>query len=311
VVIALLAGMGVIALAGLGAALRSRRELLALQARHAETERVSRAKSRRVGWVTHELRTPLTAMIGFTELLREGRAGEMNPRQREYLEVAYSSARHLLALVDETLDSSSVEAGRVRLAPERVDPDAVAAGCVAALTPTAQARGIALQHTRSALGDALLDAARLRQVIDNFLSNALKFTEPGGRVALSLERRDGRLCISVADTGIGIAPADRERVFQEFVQLHDGRGPGSGLGLSLTRRVVAAQGGGVALESAEGEGSTFTAWVPWIDPHAAEGRTPDPFAPPAPPRVSSRGGRRVPGRADVASRATSARAARP
>jgi signal transduction histidine kinase len=309
--IGLLAGIGVIALAGVGSALRFRRELLALRARHAETERVSRAKSRRVGWVTHELRTPLTALIGFAELLRDGRAGEMNSRQREYLEVVHTSAGHLLALVDETLDASSVEAGRVRLQPQPVNPDAVAADCVAALTPAAQGRRIALEHTRAALGEALLDAARLRQVIDNFLSNALKFTEPGGRVVLSLQRRDGRLCIAVADTGIGIAPADLERIFQEFVQLHDRRDAGSGLGLALTRRVVHAQGGGVSVESAEGEGSTFTAWLPWVDAPAAGDRAPDPFAPATARRVSWRRETRAPGREDAASRPASARAARP
>jgi signal transduction histidine kinase len=311
VAIALLAGMAVVALVSLGWALHCRRQLSRLRVRHTEAEHVSRAKTRRVAWVTHELRTPLTAVIGFTELLHAGRAGELSARQREYLDVVYTSAGHLLELVDETLDAASVESGRVRLRPEPVDPDAVTVECMAALTPAAHSRRIALDYERAVLGDALLDAARLRQVLDNFIANALKFTESGGRVAVSLQRREGRLRISVADTGIGIAAADRERIFDEFVQLHDGRDGGSGLGLALTRRILAAQGGGVAVESAEGEGSTFTAWLPWVDARVFPIRTPDPFAPSQPRRVSWRGGRRALERADAASHPASARAARP
>jgi signal transduction histidine kinase len=306
--IALLAGMGGVALASLGWALRSRSALSRLQARHAEAERVSRDKSRRVARVTHELRTPLTAAIGFTELLRAGRAGELNARQHEYLEVVHSSAGHLLALVDQTLDSASVEAGRVHLSPEPVDPDAVAAECVAALAPSAESRRIALEHRRAALGNALLDPARLRQVLDNFVANALKFTEPGGHIAVSLQRREQHLWIAVRDSGIGIAPTDRERIFEEFVQLDESRGPGRGLGLALTRRIVDAQGGGVGVESTEGMGSTFTAWLPWVDAIAPARDTPDPFEP---ARLSRRRVLRAPERADVASRRANARAARP
>jgi signal transduction histidine kinase len=325
--IVLLAGLGVACVVSVGWALRSRRELAALRVRQVETERVSRARTRTVAAVAHDLRTPLTALIGFTELLLEGRAGALNARQDEYLGVVRSSAGHLLTLVDETLDTASIEAGHVSLRPRPVDPGVVAAECVAALAPLAAGRRVVLDHRRAPLGPALLDAARLRQVIDNLVGNAIKFTEPGGRVVVSLTRSGGRLIVAVADTGIGIAAADRERIFEEFVRLRDGRRAGNGLGLAVTRQIVTAQGGGVDVDAAPGQGSTFTAWLPWVEV-TAEDRArlqaddpvaPDPFGAGAGlgygagrgRRFSPRGGRRAPGRADAASPAASARAARP
>jgi signal transduction histidine kinase len=317
--IALLAGMGVACVACVGWALRSRRELAALRVRQVETERVARARTRTVAAVAHDLRTPLTAVIGFTELLRDGRAGALNARQDEYLGVVRSSAGHLLTLVDETLDTASIEAGHVSLRPRPVDPGVVAAECVAALAPLAAGRRVALDHRQAPLGPALLDAARLRQVIDNLVGNAIKFTEPGGRVVVSLSRNDGRLTVAVADTGIGIAAADRERIFEEFVRLRDGRRAGNGLGLAVTRQIVTAQGGGVEVDAAPGQGSTFTAWLPWVEVtdedrsrlQADASSTPDPFGAGPGRAFSRRRGRRAPGRADAASRAASARAARP
>lgn len=280
--IALLAGMGcLVAASGLWA-LRAR-QLLGrarvdgerLAERRAQAERASRAKSRSVAGATHELRTPLTAVIGFTELVREGRAGPVTHRQQEYLGVVRASAGHLLELVDDVLDAASIEAGHMRLDPQPVAPDAVAGECVAALAHLAAERGVTLEYRPRDVGMALLDAARLRQVIVNFLSNAIKFTDAGGRATLSVTRRDGRLFVAVSDTGIGIADGDRSRIFDEFVRLGGRAGgrPGSGLGLALTRQIVHAQGGGVGVESRLGVGSTFTAWLPWVQAGFAPGHS--------------------------------------
>ncbi len=341
-VIALLA---VVAIASAGWALRQsihvrrlRDANADLDRRSRETERASRTKSRFVAGITHELRTPLTAILGFTELLRDGRAGQLNRRQHEFLGVVRTSAGHLLTLIDEALDSASVEAGHIRLDPVPVAPANIAAECVVGLRHLAAERGVEVDFRPQDAGTALLDPSRLRQVLVNFLSNAIKFTDSGGRVTLMLSRRDERLFLAVTDTGIGIADADRQRIFDEFVRLGGNSRAGSGLGLALTRQIVHAQGGGIGVESEPGVGSTFTAWLPWVEADGAPAHSEDAWqevvaamgfgdadAPRATPpmvgvRLSPRPARRSrpfrgvapgPRAADVASRSASAPAARP
>ena len=339
--ILLLCGVGIVAVACGLWALRLRVLLARLRScdaastrRHDEAERATRSTRRFVAGVTHELRTPLTAVIGFSELLHDGRAGPVNRSQREYLGVVRSSAGHLLTLIDEVLDSASVEAGHIRLDPEPVSPAALAATFLTPLEHVAAQRGVELAYRPEDLGTALLDPARLRQVIVNLLSNAIKFTDAGGRVTLSLARRRERLLVSVTDTGIGIDDADRGRIFDAFVRLGGRDRAGSGLGLALTRQIVHAQGGDVGVESEAGVGSTFTAWLPWVEAGTAPahseagwqavvaamgiGEPADDAAAPLgrpgalpPRRFRPRGAPRAPDAADGASRSASARAGRP
>lgn len=312
---------------------RARAERAHALRRRDEAERATRTKSRFVAGLTHELRTPLTAVIGFSELLREGRAGPVTAAQREQLGIVHSSAGHLLSLIDEVLDSAGIEAGHIRLDPEPVRPAVVGAECVAALSQMARERGVLLELASGDPGTALLDPARLRQVIINFLSNAIKFTDAGGHVSLALARERSRLVIAVADTGIGIAPEDRERVFDEFVRIGGRDRAGSGLGLALTRQIVRAQGGDVGVRSQLGAGSTFTAWLPWVDAATAPAHseadwqaavaalglsdlagpddTPEWPSAPRPRRFRPRRERPAPAPADESSRAPNARAGRP
>ncbi len=244
----------------------------ALGVRNAQMSQATEAKSRFVASMAHELRTPLSAVMGFSELMQAGRAGHVNATQAEYLGIVRSSAGHLLALINEALDLATVEAGQLKLRPEPCEPALVARECVSAVRSLADARDVLIELDAPNLGQAWLDPPRLRQVILNFLSNAIKFSHPGGRVAVRLGRDGARLTIAVSDDGIGIAPADQARVFEEFVQLGDRTAAGSGLGLAVTQRIVQAQGGGVSVVSRPAEGSTFTAWLPWIaaDPTSAQ-----------------------------------------
>lgn len=312
---------------------RARAERTQALRRREEAEQATRSKSRFIAGLTHELRTPLTAVIGFSELLRDGRAGPVTSAQREQLGIVHSSAGHLLSLIDEVLDSAGIEAGHIRLDPQPVRPAAIGAECVAALSQMAAERGITLELATGEASAALLDPSRLRQVIVNFLSNAIKFTDAGGQVSLALTRTRGRLVIAVADTGIGIAPEDRERVFDEFVRIGGRDRAGSGLGLALTREIVRAQGGDVDVRSQPGVGSTFTAWLPWVEADTAPahseskwqaavaalgltdveepGGAPAWPRPPRQRRFRPRRERPAPAPADDASPSSSARAGRP
>jgi signal transduction histidine kinase len=229
------------------------------------------AKSRFVASMAHEVRTPLSAVIGFTELMQLGRPGRVNDTQAEYLGIVRSSADHVLSLINEALDLATVEAGQLKLTPRSCEPALIARQCVSALRGLADARDVQIEVDPGSVGVVSLDPARLRQVILNFLSNAIKFSHRGGRVTVRLAREGERLTIAVSDEGIGISAADQERVFDEFVQLGERAHAGSGLGLAVTRRIVRAQGGEVAVGSRLGTGSTFTARLPWVRPAAEPG----------------------------------------
>ncbi|MGI8715190.1 MAG: sensor histidine kinase [Solirubrobacteraceae bacterium] len=238
----------------------------ALGRRNDEVERATEAKSRFVANMSHELRTPLNAVIGFAELMQAGRAGRLTKTQHEYLGIVRAGGDHLLSLINEALDLATVEAGEMRLRPEVVQPSQVARHCVTGLRPLADEREVRIELESEQLDVALLDPGRLRQVILNYLSNAIKFSHVGGRVTLRIAHEDDRLTLAVTDEGIGITPEDQQRVFEEFVQLSERSATGSGLGLAVTRRIVEAHGGEVAVRSRRGEGSTFTAWFPWVEP---------------------------------------------
>lgn len=236
----------------------------ALRRRNRELEAASDAKTRFVANMSHELRNPLNGVLGFTELLRDGRGGPLTARQREHLEIIHGSARHLLMLINDTLDLKRIEAGHVRLEPEPVEPVAIAAACTTSLATLAAARGIHVELDPRPVGTLMLDPVRLRQVVLNYLSNAIKFSPTGGRVTVVVRDHGGQLLIEVSDSGPGVDAADQDRVFDEFVQLPGRDRSGSGLGLSVTKLIVEAQGGGVGVRSIAGLGSTFYASIPAV-----------------------------------------------
>jgi signal transduction histidine kinase len=232
---------------------------------YTELEAASRHKSEFLANMSHELRTPLNAIIGFSQVLREEMVGSVNPKQSEYLDDIISSGNHLLSLINDVLDLSKVEAGQVEL---DVHPfslrDALERGVVM-VREHATEDGVRVAFTADPAVDVVDgDERRIKQVIFNLLSNAVKFTPEGGEVDVSATRANGEVRISVADTGPGIAPEDRERIFEEFQQTDAGgeQHEGTGLGLALSRRFVELHGGRIWLESELGRGSTFTFALP-------------------------------------------------
>jgi signal transduction histidine kinase len=236
-----------------------------LAQRNAEVEEANRAKSRFLANMSHELRTPLNAIIGFADLMYDGRVGALSEDHRGYLADIRGSAHHLLHLINEVLDLARIESGRMMLDIKDIEPEEIAAQCVDAVRPLAAENEISVSLEALPVGIVLLDPARLRQVLLNYLSNAIKFTPASGSVKTRLRREGGELVIEVSDTGPGIAPGDQQRVFEEFEQLSHRRQGGTGLGLAVTKRIVEAQGGSVGLRSAPGRGSTFIARLPVVD----------------------------------------------
>jgi signal transduction histidine kinase len=238
---------------------------LELGERNTEIERANQAKSQFLANMSHELRTPLGSIIGFAELMRSERHGDLSDQHREFLTDISSSAHHLLGLINEVLDLARIESGRITLNAEPIDPAVVAADCVDGMRAVAAEREIGLTLEVRPVGIVSLDPARLRQVLLNYVSNGIKFTPEGGNVAVRVGARNGDLLIEVSDTGAGIAAADQERVFGEFEQVRrqGGHHPGgTGLGLAVTKRIVEAQGGEVGVQSRQGRGSTFYARIP-------------------------------------------------
>jgi PAS domain S-box-containing protein len=243
----------------------ARREVLEVQNRR--IQEASRLKSEFVANMSHELRTPLNSIVGFTELIIDKRFGPMPERYAEFVQIMHVSAQHLLQLINDILDLAKVESGRIDFQPEPVDLSAVIGEATAIITGLAAKRKIALRvEIDQSLGRVYLDPMRLKQVLYNYLSNAVKFTPEGGRVMLRA-RAEGsdRFRIEVEDTGIGIKPEEEHKLFIEFQQLDASTAkkfPGSGLGLALTKRLVEAQGGTVGVRSTFGSGSTFFATLP-------------------------------------------------
>jgi signal transduction histidine kinase len=232
---------------------------------YAALDAANRHKSEFLANMSHELRTPLNAIIGFSEVLLQRLFGELNPKQEEYLRDVLSSGQHQLALVNDILDLSKVEAGKMEL---DLGPTAVAPLIDSGLLlvrERATRHGIALTaRVDPSAGLITADERKLKQVLVNLLSNAVKYTPDGGRVEVLAERRDGEIRVSVSDTGVGIAPEDQARIFEEFQQTDVGRHTeaSTGLGLSLARKLVELHGGRIWVESELGKGSTFTFVVP-------------------------------------------------
>jgi signal transduction histidine kinase len=232
---------------------------------YTELEAASQHKSEFLANMSHELRTPLNAIIGFSQVLRDEMVGSVNEKQAEYLDDIISSGNHLLSLINDVLDLSKVEAGQVEL---EVHPfslrEALERGVVM-VRERATEDGVRVAFVVDPEVDVVAgDERRIKQVIFNLLSNAVKFTPAGGEIDVSATRVNGEVRVSVADTGPGIAPEDRERIFEEFQQSETGVGhrEGTGLGLALSKRFVELHGGRIWLESELGRGSTFTFALP-------------------------------------------------
>jgi len=228
-------------------------------------ESASHAKSMFLANMSHELRTPLNAVIGLADLLLIEQQ-PLSARQREYCAGIASSGRHLLALVNDVLDLAKIEAGKQELELEAVAVhDAVDEG-MAAILSLAQARGVMLEAgTIVNVPTVRADRVRLRQILYNLVSNAVKFTDRGGTVRVRARRDGEQVAISVVDTGIGIAPEDLSRLYRAFEQLalpSGDRPPGTGLGLALTKRLVEMHGGTIDVKSEVGVGTTFTFRIP-------------------------------------------------
>jgi PAS domain S-box-containing protein len=228
-------------------------------------EAASEAKSLFLANMSHELRTPLNAVIGLADLLLLER-DPLVPRQKEYLEGIASSGRHLLALVNDVLDLTKIEAGKQQLDLQSIPiHDAIEEG-MAAIVPLADSRGVMLEPaTIVAVPNVRADRVRLRQILYNLISNAVKFTDRGGMVRIRARRDGDRVSIAVIDTGVGIAPADLSRLYRSFEQLElpsGDRPGGTGLGLALTKRLVEMHGGTIDVESELGVGTTFTVRIP-------------------------------------------------
>jgi signal transduction histidine kinase len=231
-----------------------------------QLEAASRHKSEFLANMSHELRTPLNAIIGFSEVLAERMFGEVNAKQAEYLQDILSSGRHLLSLINDILDLSKVEAGRLELELDRFHLPTALDNALTLVRERATRHGITLtQSVDGRVGDIVADERKVKQILLNLLSNAVKFTPEGGRVGLTATVAEGAITIAVSDTGIGIAPEDQAAIFEEFRQVgrDDSRTQeGTGLGLTLAKKFVELHGGRIWVQSHVCQGSTFTFTLP-------------------------------------------------
>jgi len=236
----------------------------------------NRLKSEFLANMSHELRTPLNGIIGFSEFLIDEKPGLLNAKQKEYLGDVLNSGRHLLQLINDVLDLSKVEAGKMEFYPEDFPPAKAIEEVCAVISPLAKQKGITLRREIAAtLSSITLDRQKFAQVLYNLLSNAVKFTDEGGTVHIIADCDDSaRLRLRVRDTGIGISPGDFPKLFVEFQQLDASatrRFGGTGLGLALTKKIIEFQNGSITVESGVGQGSTFTVIWPLsaLEPAAA------------------------------------------
>jgi signal transduction histidine kinase len=236
-----------------------------------ELEEASKHKSEFLANMSHELRTPLNAVIGFSDVLRDQMFGELNEKQMEYVNDIHTSGRHLLTLINDILDLSKIEAGRMDLQVSSFSLPEVLRNSVSVMRERATRQGIALSLEIDPSIDIIeADERLLKQVLLNLLSNALNFTERGGHVEVAARDQDDHIAISVRDDGVGIAPDDQARIFLEFEQARKSTvQEGTGLGLALSRRFVELHGGQLTVDSAPGAGSTFTFTLPKLAPSPA------------------------------------------
>jgi signal transduction histidine kinase len=247
----------------------------ALEEANVRLQELDRLKDEFLASMSHELRTPLNSIIGFSEVLVDGLLGEMSDEQKECIQNIHAGGEHLLALINDILDLSKIEAGRMALEPATFDIVGLLAEVEAATTPLVEKKSQVLKVERDGdLPRLTADRTRIKQVLLNLLSNAYKFTPPKGHITLSCRLADpSTILFSVADDGIGIKPEDQEIVFEEFRQAdgsHAREMTGTGLGLAISKRLVEMHGGQIWLESEYGHGATFSFQLALGGPPAAE-----------------------------------------
>jgi signal transduction histidine kinase/DNA-binding response OmpR family regulator len=241
------------------------RHVAELEAKHLELERATRHKSEFLANMSHELRTPLNGIIGFTEILLEGTYGHLNAKQAECTRDVLEGGRHLLGLINDILDLSKIEAGKVELTRDDVGLDALVNNALTMVRPQAARKQLQIEVDLSPGLTVHGDADRIRQILLNLLSNAVKFTPAAGSVRLHARISEKNVRISVSDTGVGIAEADQDKLFKNFSQVDSSitrRFGGTGLGLTISKRLVELHGGSIGCTSKLGEGSTFWFEIP-------------------------------------------------
>ena len=228
------------------------------------SEELARLRDSLVAVVSHELRTPLTSIIGYLEMLEED-TGNLTSEQNAYLGIVRRGSERLMALVEELLLVVEADRGLLHLHEDVVDVPTLVEDTVESARPAADARTIVLRAEHGTSGSVVADQRRLAQLLDNLVSNAIKFTPDGGRVVVRSGRRDGQLVLEVTDTGDGIAPEDRERLFDPFFRAREATVnavPGTGLGLTIAKAIVEAHHGALEVDSSPGDGTTFRARIP-------------------------------------------------
>ena len=233
-----------------------------------EIQAASRHKSEFLANMSHELRTPLNAIIGFSQVLDERVFGELNEKQSEYINDIHESGTHLLSLINDILDLSKVEAGHMELNPKKFDVRVALDNALTLVKERSLRHGLTLEvDLDSGLGNIVADERKLKQILLNLLTNAIKFTPEGGTISISAGIEENILNIAIRDTGIGISPEDQKLIFEEFRQASGKDGQikeGTGLGLTLTKRFVEMHGGEMSVKSEAGEGSIFRFSLPLI-----------------------------------------------
>jgi len=241
-----------------------------IQDKGRQLEVANQHKSEFLANMSHELRTPLNAVIGFSEVLQQGMVGELNDKQGEYINYIHTSGSHLLSLINDILDLSKVEAGRMELDLTQFSVPMAIDDALTLVKERATRHGLSLESTfDEAVAEIHADERKFKQVMLNLLSNAVKFTPEGGRITITARAMSDTVEVSVTDTGIGIAPEDCEAVFEEFRQVgthSEGKAQGTGLGLALTKKFIELHGGKIWLTSAVGKGSTFSFTLPIVQP---------------------------------------------
>jgi len=259
---------------GMEEQLRTKNELL--EAQNREVQEANRLKSEFLANMSHELRTPLNAIIGFAQLMHDGKVGAISAPHQEYLGDILGSARHLLQLINDVLDLSKVEAGKMEFSPEPVNLNKLISEVCQVLQALSASKLLTVEVEVSAVEQLVIDPAKLKQVLYNYLSNAIKFTLEEGRITVrALAEGEDRFRLEVEDTGIGIAAEELGKLFMQFQQLESGttkKHQGTGLGLALTKKIVEAQGGWVGVQSIPGRGSVFSAVLPRVSQSKEESR---------------------------------------
>jgi signal transduction histidine kinase/CheY-like chemotaxis protein len=236
-----------------------------LDLRNREVERATQMKSKFLASMSHELRTPLNAIVGFSDLLGDEIPGQLNDKQKRFVNHIKQGAGHLLQLINDILDLSKIEAGQLELRCEQFLVKDALPEVLSTIRPLAMAKDIQVQQKLRTDQSVYADRVRFKQILYNLLSNAVKFTPKGGRIEVDCFESENQVCLSVTDTGVGIRQEDQKVVFEEFRQVEGCRhevNEGTGLGLAITKRLVEQQGGKISLTSEPGKGSRFTFTLP-------------------------------------------------